>query len=346
MNKERNISLDITRIIAVLAVVMIHTNVKFVTSYNTATPEFFWGNIFDSISRIGVPLFVMISGALMLDENRNISIKSLFLKNIKNIAFLLIFWSVLYSCIYNIVFPLSKGESLSFKRIVSSMLLGHYHMWYLYMIIGLYLITPFLREFISKKNKNLILLFFAVSVLTQFSQPILNALSLLWNDVIYFVKFIEKFRLDFFGGFITYYIIGWYLTNIKIKKKWSFYCMGFFSLLITVLYVQITKDYSNGYSNMNLLILLYSVAVFIALNCGKKWTPDSRLKNIIEVLSKLSFGVYIVHPLFLTVFRKMFGYTKAPLQYILICYVVVTILSFASCFAASKIPGVKKLIRA
>lgn len=346
MNKERNISLDITRIIAVLAVVMTHTSAGFVTSYNTTTLEFLWGNIFDSISRIGVPLFVMVSGALMLDENRNVSIRSLLLKNIKNIVSLLIFWSVLYCCIYDIAFPLLKGEALSFKSIVYSMVMGHYHMWYLYMIIGLYLITPFLREFVNKRNKNLVCLFFTVSILTQFSQPILNGLSLMWEDVIYLVKFIEKFHLDFFGGFITYYIIGWYLMNIEIKKKYRFYCIGLFSLLITILYVQITKDYPNGYSNVNLLTLLYSVAVFIALNCERRWTPNNRLKNIIEILSKLSFGVYIVHPLFQTVFREIFEYTKAPLQYILIYYVVVIVLSFASCFVASKMPLIKKLIRA
>lgn len=346
MNRERNIALDITRIIAVLAVVMIHTSAKFVNSYNTTTPEFLWGNIFTSISRIGVPLFVMISGALMLDENRNVSIRSLLLKNIKNIVSLLIFWSVLYSCIYNIVFPLLKGDALDFKSIVYSMVMGHYHMWYLYMIIGLYLITPFLRKFVNKRNKNLIWLFFIVSILTQFSKPVLNGLSLMWGYAYYLIEFIEAFRLDFFGGFITYYIIGWYLTNIEINKKWRFYCIGLFSLLINILYVQITKDCYNGYSNMNPLILLYSVAVFIALNCGKRWTPNSRLKNLIEILSKLSFGVYMVHLLFQTVFCTIFKYTKLPLLYILICYAVVIVLSFVSCFVASKIPLVKKLIRA
>lgn len=318
MSKGRSVSLDITRIIAILAVVMIHISGIFVVSYETTTPEFFWGNIFDSISRIGVPLFVMISGALMLDENRNFSIRSLLLKNIKNIVSLLIFWSVLYCCIYKIAFPLLRGETLNFKRIVYSIIMGHYHMWYLYMIIGLYLITPFLREFVNKKNKDLICFFLTVSVLTQFLQPIVNGLSLMWDDVLYFAEFIESFHLEFFGGFITYYILGWYFTNIEIKKKWKFYCIGLISLLITILYVQITKDHSNGYSYMNLFTLLYSEAVFIALNCGRKWALNNRLKSIIEILSKLSFGVYIVHPLFVTAFCKIFKYTKAPLQYIYI----------------------------
>lgn len=346
MNKERNLSLDITRIIAVLAVVMIHTSAKFVSSYKTIPSGFLWGNIFDSMSRIGVPLFVMISGALMLDENRNVSIRSLLLKNIKNIIFLLLFWSLLYCSVYYIAFPLIKGVSLNYRTIIYSIVMGYYHMWYLYMIIGLYLITPFLRKFVNKRNKDLIWLFFIVSILTQFSQPILNGLALRWEDISYLVKFIESFHLDFFGGFITYYIIGWYLTNFEIKRKWVFYCLGIISLIITIVYVQITKDYSNAYSNINLFILLYSVAIFIALNCGKRWVLKNRLKNIIVTLSKLSFGVYIIHPLFLNAFSRFFEYTNNPLLYILVKFGVGIVLSFAICFVVSKIPLVRKIIRA
>jgi len=90
--KERNSALDITRIIAVLAVIMIHVSSKFVVSYDISSVEFLCGNIFDSISRIGVPLFVMISGALMLDEERNVNIK----QNIKSVVCLLLFWSIVY----------------------------------------------------------------------------------------------------------------------------------------------------------------------------------------------------------------------------------------------------------
>ena len=68
--EDRKTSLDIIRIIAVCAVIMVHTCDYFLNNYNPSTSEFVFGNIFDSLSRIGVPLFVMVSGALMLDEKK------------------------------------------------------------------------------------------------------------------------------------------------------------------------------------------------------------------------------------------------------------------------------------
>lgn len=92
---ERNYSLDLTRIAAVLAVVMIHVSSAFVSSYEINTLEFQTANVLDSISRLGVPLFVMISGSLFLDEKRKISTRNLYFKNIKGILFLLYLWSFL-----------------------------------------------------------------------------------------------------------------------------------------------------------------------------------------------------------------------------------------------------------
>lgn len=346
MNKRRNISLDITRIVAVLAVVMVHTSADFVDDYDIQSSEFMWGNIFDSISRIGAPLFVMVSGALMLDVNRNINMKNLFFRNIKNIVCLLIFWSVLYGSFYNIIYPLIKGKPLNLSDIIKSMVMGHYHMWYLYMIIGLYLITPFLRAFVKKENKHLILMFILISLITQFSQPILNALSRNWGGAVELVNWIKKFNLGFFGGYTIYYIVGWYIVHVGIKKKWRIYCLGIISLLVIMLYVKTTKDHINGYSYTNMFVFFYSVAVFMALNCKKEWKINDRLKSFIQIVSKLSFAIYIVHPLLQTIVSRIYAYTKNPAMYIWSYFGVVIMLSFVGCYIVSKIPIMKKIVRA
>lgn len=106
------------------------------------------------------------------------------------------------------------------------------------------------------------------------------------------------------------------------------------------------KDYSNAYSNTNLFILIYSVAVFIAVNSIKISNYNIKIKKIIEMLSKLSFGVYIVHPVIQTAFTKIFQYSGNPLLYILSYFVVAIVLSFTCCYVVSKIPIIKKVIRA
>ena len=140
---KRNSSLDILRIIATLMVIMIHCSAAFVSGYGLGTVEFLWGNVFDSVSRIGVPLFVMISGALFLDESREITIKRVLSKNVLNLGVITLIWAVIYSVRYQIIAPLEVGNAINTQNVFMRILNGHYHMWYLYMTIGLYLMVPF-----------------------------------------------------------------------------------------------------------------------------------------------------------------------------------------------------------
>ena len=167
-----------------------------------------------------------------------------------------------------------------------------------------------------------------------------------WNDAKHLVTFIDKFYLDFFGGYATYYVVGWYIAHVGIKKKWCSYCIGAVSFVAAVAFVFATKDYSNGYGETSALVLFYSAAVFMALNREGKWRLGERTQKIIRNLSGLSFGVYIVHPIFQTLISRFFVYSKAPLLYILSYFGMLTVFSFASCFVLSKIPFLKKLIRA
>jgi surface polysaccharide O-acyltransferase-like enzyme len=211
---ERNINLDIVRILAVLAVVMIHTSMDFVTSYDITSTEFLWGNFFDSTSRIGVPLFLMVSGALMLDEKRKISMKKIITKNVKELIILLVFWSLFYDMLYQIVIPLQAGDALNVKSFVKKVFYGHYHMWYLYMIIGLYLITPYLRCFVSYEKRNMVLCFIGISLLIQFTSPIIDGLSLIWSPFTYISTFIDNFQIKLFSGYAAYYLAGWYIVHV------------------------------------------------------------------------------------------------------------------------------------
>ena len=65
--KNWNRSLDLIKTVAIITVLMTHISASFVIKYPSSSPEFIWGNIVDSLSRIGVPLFLMVSGSLFLD---------------------------------------------------------------------------------------------------------------------------------------------------------------------------------------------------------------------------------------------------------------------------------------
>lgn len=76
------VHMDVVRVIACFAVIMIHSSAPYVIE-NFGSLNFWIGNIFDGLARIGVPLFVMVSGALMLDKKYNFS-KQKFIEHIKN----------------------------------------------------------------------------------------------------------------------------------------------------------------------------------------------------------------------------------------------------------------------
>lgn len=347
--KERNLSLDIIRIVAVMMVIMIHTSDGFVTLREPSSREFLVGNIFDSVAMIAVPLFVMLSGALMLDEGRQITIRGLLRKNIKNIVILMLFWGAVYSLLYNVCLPLYYGKSLSLRAIVLDVIVGHFHMWYLYMIVGLYLITPFLRRFARRADKNMVLFFIGMALCTQFLLPIINMDLFSWvcAELKHLFKYVSTYYLQFFGGYVAYYLTGWYIVHIGVSRRWmrwAIYAVGMGALLAAMLYVQCTGDYNNGYYNLSLLAFVYTVSLFLAVNRLQIRAGDRWQKWIVS-LSKLTFGVYIIHPVFLDIADRLVPKSVNPAAYVITYFGVVTVLSFMVSYIISKIPVLKRMVR-
>lgn len=273
----RNVSLDIARIVAISAVIMIHVSAGFVGDYELGSPEFIWGNIFDSISQLGVPLFVMVSGALLLDENKEFTIRDLFSRRLPQIVLLLIAWSAMYAAYYEIAIPVIRGGGIDLRSFVSKLIFGHFHLWYLYMLTGLYLALPFLRIIVCKQNKNLVLLYLAISALCQFSLPVIRGISLRFGIVSHLITLIEKFQLGFFQVYISYYLAGWYIVHVGVPKKLRFILYGAAILAQSVMmvYVNFTKDYSNAYAYGGILNFVYSLGVFLAINSATKKNAES-----------------------------------------------------------------------
>jgi len=337
--------LDIARIVAVLAVVMIHCSASFVTKYKPPASEFLCGNLFDSIARIGVPLFLMISGSLFLDERKKITLKSIMTKNVIPLVIITVVWSIIYSITYNVIFPLQAGSAVKTNKIISSIVNGHYHMWYLYMIIGLYTITPFLKKFVCKENKNMVLFFILFSFAVKFLPPAIDKLGLQSLGI---GKWIAKFYLDFFDGYITYFLLGWYIVHVGIRQKYLRYVTYFLSLAslsFMVVYVNRTRDYKFAYENIGVLVFVYSLGVFLAIT-NLKINFKEITARILEKLSQLTFGVYIIHVIVLAIFKKILPYSSHCVIYLLGCFTVVICVSFLVSYILSKIPVLKKIIKA
>lgn len=342
--RKRNHSLDVIRIVAVLAVVMIHCSAPFVTNYGMDSVEFLLGNLFNGIVRPGVPLFLMISGALFLDERKEITLKGILSKNVKSIAVITIVWSVFYSLVYHVITPTLKGLPVDPQVVVDDILCGHGHMWYLYMIMGLYTITPFLKKFVSRENKDLVLFFIGISFVTQFLLPLAHAICVQHWELYMIGDLVDLFHLDFFGGYIAYFLTGWYIVHIGVKRKSAVYSAGFAALVLMVLYSHLTGDYKLVYADISAPVYLYSTAVFLLLNSAN-FHFEGKAAAVVASLSKISFGIYITHVLILNVFRKVFPYSAHAAVYLLVCFAAVTCASFLCSCVMSRIPLLKKLVK-
>lgn len=348
LKSKRNPLLDIARIVAALAVVMIHCSATFVSDYKPHTSEFFFGNIFDSVARIGVPLFLMITGALFLDESRDVTLKSILCKNVKNLAIITAIWAVIYAAVYNGILPLLTGKGFSVKSFLSSIVNDHYHMWYLYAVLGLYMAIPFLRKFVCKENKNLVLFFIIISFAVQFLIPTIDMVCAMHWDVAFVGRWIDNFHLNFFSGYITYLLVGWYIVHVGVESKHlthAIYCLSLISLLAIVFYAHFTGNYTIAYANFGVPVFVYSAGVFLAIN-NIKIDFKEKTMRILATLSKLTFGVYIVHIIVLTGFNTLLPYRDHSALYIMFSSVTVASVSLVGSYIVSKIPVLKNLIKA
>ena len=208
---DRVVFFDWLRIIATLAVVVIHCCSK--ESLEVASYEWNTVHFYNCLSQWAVPAFVMISGALFL--GREITLSKLFKKSIFRIGTAFLFWSVLYACWRFFV----THEKNSIREMVLSIIKGHYHMWFLFLIVGLYLVVPLLNKIVE--NQKLAVYFVVLAFLFAFLFPqIINVVGLKFEGPASILnEFISKFRVEMVLGYAGYFVLGYLLAQVRINKR-------------------------------------------------------------------------------------------------------------------------------
>ncbi len=344
-SNDRIISFDILRIIAVLTVVMLHlSGERFSDSFPTVEWEI--RNIYESFVRWCVPIFVMVSGALFLNSNKIVVIKSLYKKNIFRIIYIFLFWSLLYALydayIYN---------KFDVYYILELTIEGPYHFWFLKMLIGLYIMIPILR--LLAQNKRLEEYFIILAILSAFIIPMLidavGFLGVAYKEQV--LKYYNAFGLRITSGYVGYFVLGHYLCSYRMSNviKKSIYCMGMLSVLsvifLTRWYSQhIGSSFEPFYGNLNVFTLFESVSVFLIINdlsVSAKWYP------LIIKFSNLSFGVYLIHVFLYRFLYDFFGINTISFNPAFFIPCLSMIIFMVSCLIVTiikKIPFIKVFV--
>ena len=345
ISTNRNTGLDLLKIFACFAVVVIHVSAN--KWYDVDCTSFDWKvfTVYNCFSRWAVPVFVMISGSLFLKADY--TVVRLYKKYILRIATAFLAWTCVYTAVNYIRY---RNVPDAVKMFFS----GDYHMWYLYMIAGLYMITPLLKKLVEdeKLTRYFLLLAFVfaflipeiISFVSMFSK---YAASIM-QDVI------SKIHLDFVLGYTFYYILGYYLTNLTLSKKQirTAACLGIVGFIATLGMTVGFTYYKGGlvklfYDYLTVNILLAAVPVFLLYNKFNKNNFSDKARHIITLLSKYSFGVYLVHVLliyFLGYFLHLDTLSFNPILSVPVISIIVFTGSYIISAVLNNIPILKKYI--
>lgn len=329
---QRIIAFDIMRIIAIFAVIWLHFSSQ---NYYTSFPSNEWEirNIYDSMVRWGVPIFVMISGALFLDSNKQLSIKKLYTKNILRIISAFLFWSFIY-LLYDILEKNRQYTTLG--EVISCVVKGPFHFWFLKMLLGLYIIAPILK--IIANNKKIEMYFLLLALITTFVLPLcFKLLSIInINSSLVLNGFYEKMNIKITFGFTGYFMLGHYLRNniFNSSTRYTVYILGLISWICVIVFTHF-KSFQNNhadtffYNNLSVFTLTEAMAVFIFIY-KRFYNYSSKYSPLLIKISNLTFGVYLIHVLFRQLFHDSFGIDSNIFGGCVIGVPILSIITFAS----------------
>lgn len=353
MNRERTLSVpvDLIRTVAIVAVIMLHAT-RDATSFQPEAPFEIWRwwfvDAYQSVSRVGVPLFVMLSGTLLLQPSKNEPLSVFFKKRWVRIGLPFIFWGVIYFAWR--VF--ANNESLTLGSLAQSVLSDPYpyfHFWYLYMLVGLYLLTPILRVVVAhidhKTFKYFIILWLlgpiVVSLVSSFGYSLdSNLLTIPW--------------------WTGYYMLGIYLLKVQVRRSilLSLLFLGFALTAIGTYLIAATIGGTSTYffhEYFSPTMILTSITLFLLLNTLHTPTNHteqrrSKINWLLKEISKNTLPIYLFHVIIIeSLQRGYLGFTISSNTLNSIVGVpLITIITLFICLSVSitlkKIPGVKRLI--
>ena len=350
MGKKRIYYFDILRAIACVLVILVHVS-DLILSYENNNAYLTIAAVVEAISHISVPIFFMISGALFLDESRDISWDYIKKRTIK-IIFLYLFWSFLYCIIHFYLVFLIAHKPLTYSPlyIVRNFLYGYGHLWFIKTLALLYLLVPIFRLWIKKVNiKYIEYLLLALIILTIAVPTITTIVSFYYPIVLEISSCFRIFNMDLIFVCMTYFILGWYLFNYDLNNKKIIYIISIISSIISVIMCYYLSIHSGfvilaPFNNDKCSIFMLSVSAFVFFK-DFKYKKESK---IIKTIVKYSFGIYLVHMFAMSFMKKTrfifpFFFSNIYIEYLYI-FIGTLLVSFITAFILNKIPVIKKII--
>ena len=329
MEKERIAWVDLLKIIACILVVFSHNCDPYVAVFDSDRSTFLAGVFSGSLTRSSVPLFVMMTGVLLLPTTRTMS--QFYRRRIGRILPPLIFWSAALPLLYYLYInriPLSTNPAINpadytlfetLRRAVTFIFNFNYTttpLWYLYMLIGLYLIIPLLNAWLVQATRKELRLFLSVWFITLFIPyikmfaPVLGYAGNYGNMGIFGIcDWNEYGTFYYISGFIGYLVLAYYLVTYPLKislAKTLLYGIPLFLIGYAITsfgFIEVQRYYPGNYAYLEIIwfftginVFMMTLPIFVIIQKlpvhPNKWLARA---------ASLTFGIYLCHFFFVQV---------------------------------------------
>lgn len=341
LEASKQADLSLLRIAATLAVVFLHTNNTLSnnsTQFSLTEEQVIFFTTNNLLMNWAVPVFLMISGTLLLDPSRQITFRICVNKYVKRILLALFIFGVPFSILEIVLNVKTINAEIVLEAIINVINGNSWsHLWYLYSLIGLYLILPILKAFVNNSDDNAVLYSVGVTFLFCFV-----------------VKWIDKisgmtiaFGLPITGFTVFYVLAGRYIytkSHLLKKKKYFMILLALEIVSIAIESIYHYPECKNLLSYDSPIIASLAITVFV-LFIGLTTTKVEFVWNI----DRLCFGVYLIHPVFINFMYKFLKFTPAKFEGI---YPVATFVfwmffvsaSFIGSWIMYQVPVLKKYV--
>jgi surface polysaccharide O-acyltransferase-like enzyme len=312
-NDDNLIWPDILKVISIYAVILIHSAAPLLLRYGSENNAWWIGNFYDSIARWCIPLFVMMSGMFLISKMYKQSVSDFFRKRARRILLPFILWSFIYM-LWRIHINNEDLNLLSFFSLFFIEPL-YYHLWFMYLIAGLYLLTPIISIYLKNAEpKNIIYLL----VLWFIAGSVLPTVESLFNIRTYLSTGTSNSIFKFLG----YFILGYALRDFRLRPPKlilyififivGFLITAYGTYILTVRQDPGTFD-ETFYEYFSFNVFLMAASVYLIGKSIK--LPDfllniERKKELFHTAAACVPGIYLIHAMMIEISKKgLLGFT-------------------------------------
>lgn len=333
--------IDNLRLVALFAVIVLHSTAPLLMQYGKVSISDWWAADFlNAVVRFAVPVFVMITGALLLP--REYEIGDFLKRRLTRILWPFLFWTIVYIWYswYNEDVVFGADIWLDIRQVLHQFKYGaSYHLWYIYMLIGLYFFIPVIGKFVRHASEKEIIYFLVAWIMVMLmSQPYLS-------------RFEPAVDTHYFAGYAGYLVLGYYLSRKNFSRpgvlKWMWF-LFVFSVILIALGSRLVLSYPKYpgtmfYEPVNPAIVVLSSSIFLIAKLTTIKLP-AWFDGFRNLATQHSYGIYLAHALVLYFLEDPFGINYklcSPAASIPLTAFIAFLTSLVIVWLIGKLPGGK-----